>query len=373
MLALSVAQRRDTHAWNDHPEATQISLGCRDRVLPSPPSNSSVFGPHFPETIVVQSDYTAEADGIASKSSAAHDFGAAADRVAARAVWVSVGPAAHGARFTFEPFTWVYRKTGSWVSEPNIEYADVADIFRHLSTLAKGSIEYQRQRDRVVERCLPVAEHIARRFSNRGEPLEDLVQVARVGLINAVNRFDANKGAEFMAFAVPTIMGEVRRHFRDHGWSVQVPRRLKELGSQLRTAREELSHELGRAPTATEIAGHLGIDREDVVQAQVAASAYSTWSTDAPLTHDGSDRATVSDGVGCIDANLEKVLDVLSVRPLVEALPEREQTVLLLRFFENRTQTQIAERLGISQMHVSRLLARSLRHLQEAALAVQRV
>ena len=134
----------------------------------------------------------------------------------------------------------------------------------------------------IIERCLPLANHIAGRFSNRGEPLEDLVQVARVGLINAVNRFDAENGAEFLAFAVPTIMGEVRRYFRDHGWSVKVPRRLKELSWQLKRSREELSQQLGRAPTASEIATHLGIDREEVVQAQIASSAYSTCSSDAP-------------------------------------------------------------------------------------------
>lgn len=256
------------------------------------------------------------------------------------------------------------------MSEPNAKYADVTDIFRRLSTLAKESVEYRRQRDEVVERCLPLAEQIARRFANRGEPLEDLVQVARVGLVSAVNRFDVDKGAAFMTFAVPTMLGEVRRHFRDHGWSVQVPRRLKELSGQLRVVREELSQELGRAPTASEIAGHLGIDREEVVAAQVASSAYATWSTEALRSHEGSAGGTVSDGVGCIDTNLEKVLDMLSIRPLLEALPDREQTVLLLRFFENKTQTQIAERLGISQMHVSRLLARSLRQLREAALAV---
>ena len=140
------------------------------------------------------------------------------------------------------------------ISEPRSEYADVTDMFRRLATLDKASIQYQQERDAIIERCLPLADHIARRFRNRGEPLEDLVQVARVGLVNAVNRFDVDNGAEFLAFAVPTMMGEVRRHFRDHGWSVKVPRRLKELNSQLKKAREELSHQLGRAPTASEIA-----------------------------------------------------------------------------------------------------------------------
>jgi len=259
------------------------------------------------------------------------------------------------------------------MAEPNSEYAHVTDMFRRLTTLVEGSIEYQRQRDVIVERCLPLADHIARRFSNRGEPLEDLVQVARLGLINAVNRFDADKGAEFVAFAVPTIMGEVRRYFRDHGWSVKVPRRLKELSAQLKKAHEELSQQLCRAPTATEIANHLGIDREEVVQAQVASSAYSTWSSDAPVAGDDGDGRSVSDNFGSLDANMEKVVDIETVRPLLEALPQREQTVLRLRFFENMTQSQIAERLGISQMHVCRLLARSLTKLREAVRRPERV
>ena len=240
-------------------------------------------------------------------------------------------------------------------------------------TVDERSREYRRQRDAIIERCLPLADHIARRFSNRGEPLEDLVQVARMGLVQAVNRFDAENGADFLAFAVPTMMGEVRRHFRDHGWSVKVPRRMKELGPQLNRAREELSQRFGRAPTASEIASHMGLDREEVVQAQIASSAYSTLSSDAPGpgAAGDDDGRSVGSSLGDLDANLDKVLDVETVRPLVLALPERQQTVLMLRFFENMTQTQIAERLGISQMHVSRLLARSLATLRERALLPQ--
>lgn len=254
------------------------------------------------------------------------------------------------------------------MSEPTSEYADVTDMFRRLATLDEQSAEYRRQRELIISRCLPLADHIARRFSRRGEPYDDLVQVARVGLIQAVNRFDAQKGSEFLAFAVPTMMGEVRRHFRDHGWSVRVPRRLKDLNPQLRNARETLSHQLGRAPTASEIADHLGVDREEVVQAQIASSAYSTLSSDAPANPGGSDDGQpLSKVFGDLDANLDKVLDIEVVRPLLAALSEREQIVLRLRFFESMTQTQIAERLGISQMHVSRLLARSLAKLRTQA------
>jgi len=244
-------------------------------------------------------------------------------------------------------------------------YDDLTEVFRELATLDKQSVEYGRRRDAIIERCLPLADHIARRFSNRGEPVEDLVQVARVGLVNAVKRYDADNGADFLAFAIPTMMGEVRRHFRDHGWAVKVPRRLKELNAQLNWAREELFQRLGRAPTASEIAAELGIDREEVVQAQIASSAYSTLSSDTPaFAGDEDEGRSLASTFGDVDANLDKVVDVETVRPLLAALPERERTILTLRFFENMTQSQIARRIGISQMHVSRLLAKSLATLR---------
>lgn len=260
-------------------------------------------------------------------------------------------------------------------SRPRSEYADVMGMFEHLKTLDEQSSPYRRQRDAIIERCLPLANHIARRFSSRGEPFEDLVQVARLGLVQAVKRFDPDNGADFLAFAIPTMMGEVRRYFRDHGWAVKVPRRMKDLGLQLNRAREELFQQLGRAPTASEIAGHLGLDREEVVQAQIAASAYSTVSSDAPVRGSGhdSDGRSVFDSTGAEDDDLEKVLDVETARPLLAKLPERQQTVLMLRFFENMTQSQIAERLGISQMHVSRLLSRSLNELRNQALMLEAV
>jgi len=258
-------------------------------------------------------------------------------------------------------------------SRTTSQYADVAGMFQQLKSLDEQSSEFRRQRDAIIERCLPLANHIARRFSSRGEPYEDLVQVARLGLVQAVKRFDPDNGADFLAFAVPTMMGEVRRYFRDHGWAVKVPRRMKDLGLQLSRARDELSQQLGRAPTASEIANHLGLDREEVVQAQIASTAYSTVSSDAPAPGGSSDNEgqSVTDRVGAIDDNLEKVLDVETVRPLLAQLPERQQEVLTLRFFENMTQTQIAERLGISQMHVSRLLSRSLSELRNQALILE--
>jgi RNA polymerase sigma-B factor len=241
-------------------------------------------------------------------------------------------------------------------------------MFRGLKTLNEGSIAYRRQREAIIEGCLPIADHIARRFSNRGEPFDDLVQVARVGLVNAVNRFDVDNGAEFLSFAVPTMMGEVRRHFRDCGWALKVPRGLKDLHKQLVQSQDELSHRLNRAPTASEIAEHLGIDRELVVEGMIAGSNYSTRSTDS-LSGPDDERQSFGETFGELDPNLDTVLDVETVRPLIAALPDRQRTVLTLRFFENQTQTQIAERIGCSQMHVSRLLGKALGTLRNQVRA----
>ena len=256
------------------------------------------------------------------------------------------------------------RPTGGSVSRTN-EYADVPEMFRELAGIAADSMEFQRQRDKIVERCLPLADHIARRFEGRGEPRDDLVQVARVGLVNAVVRFDVEAGSDFVSFAVPTIMGEVRRHFRDNSWSVKVPRRLKELHLRLGAATADLSQKLGRAPTATELAAELGMDRDEVVEGLVAGSSYKTLSIDSGGGSDEDEARAIADTLGDVDTGLDRIEDQESLRPLLEALPERERTVLVLRFFESMTQTQIAERVGISQMHVSRLLAKSLARLRD--------
>ena len=239
-------------------------------------------------------------------------------------------------------------------------------MFCRLRSLEAGSTAFCRQRDAIIERSLPLADHIAHRYRNRGQSLDDLVQVARVGLVNAVNRFDVSTGSNFVAFAVPTIMGEVRRHFRDFGWAVKVPRRLKELQSQLNQARAELSQQIGRAPTATEISNYLGIDRELVVEATIASSTYTTWSIDMPLGLD-DEQQTLAETYGADDENYETVLSIQTVRPLIAALPERQRMVLAFRFFDNMTQTEIAKRIGCSQMHVSRLLSQALRTLRNQA------
>ncbi len=244
------------------------------------------------------------------------------------------------------------------------EYADVREMFRELGGLSEDSPAYERQRERIVERCLPLADHIARRFDGRGEPREDLVQVARVGLVNAINRFDVETGSDFVSFAVPTIMGEVRRHFRDNSWSVKVPRRLKELHLRLGAATAELSQRLGRAPTASELAEELDMDREEVIEGLVAGSSYNTLSIDSGGEGD-EDAPAIVDTLGDVDDGLDQIENRETLRPLLAQLPERERTVLLLRFFESMTQTQIAERVGVSQMHVSRLLAKSLARLRD--------
>jgi RNA polymerase sigma-B factor len=253
------------------------------------------------------------------------------------------------------------------VSDLNADYTIVTDMFRVLGTLDEGSVAHRRQRDAIIERALPLADHVARRFRGRGQPHGDLRQVACVGLVNAVNRFDPDAGSDFLAFAVPTIMGEVRRHFRDFGWALKVPRRLKDLQLQVGKAREHLTQEIGRAPTASEIADYLGIDCESVVQVTVANRSYSTFSTDA-YASSNDERRSVGSTLGGDDPGFEKVLDVQTVRPLIAALPESERTALRLRFFGEMTQTQIAERMGYSQMHVSRLLARGLDRLRSQIL-----
>ena len=244
------------------------------------------------------------------------------------------------------------------------EYADVPDMFRELASLEPDTVSFRRHRDRIVERCMPLADHIARRFGGRGESREDLVQVARVGLVNAVIRYDVETGSEFVSFAVPTIMGEVRRHFRDNSWSLKVPRRLKELHVRLGAATAELSQRLGRAPTASELAAELGMNREEVVEGMVAGSAYNTMSIDSGTGGSEDGPSAILETLGGADLNLDQIDNREALRPVLAALPERERTVLMLRFFESMTQSQIAERVGVSQMHVSRLLAKALTRLR---------
>jgi len=219
-------------------------------------------------------------------------------------------------------------------------------------------------RETLVRRFMPLARSLARRYDRSSEPFDDLLQVASMGLLKALDRFDPGRGHSFPSFAVPTIMGEVRRHFRDNSWSVKVPRRLKELHLRLGAATGDLSQRLGRAPTATELAAELDMDRDEVIEGLVAGSSYNTLSIDSGGSG-SEDAPAIADTLGDVDTGLDQIDNRESLRPLLAALPERERTVLLLRFFESLTQTQIAERVGISQMHVSRLLAKSLARLRD--------
>src|SRR5436305_9631807 len=219
-------------------------------------------------------------------------------------------------------------------------------------------------RDQLVAMHMPLVEYLARRFRNRGEPLDDLVQVATIGLIKSIDRFDSERGVEFSTYATPTIVGEIKRHFRDRGWAVRVPRRLQELRLQLTSATSELSQLHGRSPTVAELAAHLKLSEEEILEGLESANAYSTLSLDVPEQGD-EDSPAVVDSLGSEDEALEGVEYRESLKPLLEQLPPREKKILLLRFFGNMTQSQIAAELGISQMHVSRLLARTLAQLRD--------
>ncbi len=250
---------------------------------------------------------------------------------------------------------------------PDTGYEHLAPLFDEMAALDENDPGRAQLRNKLVTGHLPLAEHIAARFSNRGVPREDLVQVATLGLINAVDRFQPDRGTDFLSFAVPTVMGEVRRPFRDASWSMHVPRRLKELNLAINAASAELSQRLGRAPTPSELARHLDLSQEQVYEGLEAGNAYHSMSLDEALSPD-ADSDSLGETLGETDSALDGVEDYESLRPLIERLPERERTILTLRFFRHMTQTQIAERIGISQMHVSRLLARTLEQLREGML-----
>jgi RNA polymerase sigma-B factor len=245
--------------------------------------------------------------------------------------------------------------------------AHTRELFGELAALAEDDPLRRTIRDHLVETHLPLVEYLARRFRNRGEPLDDLVQVATIGLIKSIDRFDLERGVEFSTYATPTIVGEIKRHFRDKGWAIRVPRRLQEMKLSLNKATAELSQRNGRAPTVAELANHLELSEDDVLEGLESANAYSAISLDAPDIAD-EDSPAVSDSLGAVDDALEGVVYRESLKPLLEALPPREKNILMLRFFANMTQSQIATDLGISQMHVSRLLARTLAQLREGLL-----
>ena len=249
-------------------------------------------------------------------------------------------------------------------SHPVEDRAQARALFERLAELTPADPERLRLRGELVELHLPLVEYLARRFRNRGEWLDDLTQVATIGLIKSIDRFDLSRGVEFSTYATPTIVGEIKRHFRDKGWAVRVPRRLQELKLALTKAIGDLAQREGRAPTVAELAAHLQMSDEDVLEGLESANAYSTVSLDAPDSGD-DDAPAVAESLGMLDDALEGVEYRESLKPLLERLPPREKRILLLRFFGNMTQSQIAAELGISQMHVSRLLARTLAQLRD--------
>jgi RNA polymerase sigma-B factor len=221
-------------------------------------------------------------------------------------------------------------------------------------------------RSRLVDQYIGLVEFLARRFRNRGELLEDLVQVGTIGLLKAIDRFELEREVEFSTYATPTIVGEIKRHFRDKGWAVRVPRRLQELHLELTKIISHLGQDLGRSPTVAEIAEAAGTTEEVVLEGMEIAQAYNFTSLDAPLDSDDSESSSFADQIGAEDDQLENLEYRAALAPEMAKLPERERRILYLRFYKGLTQSEIAELMGISQMHVSRLLNRTLMRLREA-------
>jgi RNA polymerase sigma-B factor len=245
------------------------------------------------------------------------------------------------------------------------DYKQLAQLLGEYAGLSRDDPRREALRDRLVVGYLPVARRIALRFNHRGEPLDDLMQVATIGLIHAVDRFRPESGNDFLSFAVPTIRGEIRRYFRDRGWAMRVPRRLKDLHVSINAAVAELSQMLERPPRPSDISERLGVSLDDVLEGLEASHAYRGESLDEELGDSEDGGGTLGEVLGDADPRLELVEYHQALRSLLAELPERERTILMLRFFGNMTQTQIGERVGISQMHVSRLLGQTLAGLRE--------
>jgi RNA polymerase sigma-B factor len=254
------------------------------------------------------------------------------------------------------------------MTSPRVQRDDRADLRAKFE-------EYSRTRDRrtrneLIEAHRALATHLARRYVNRGEPLDDLVQVAFVGMLKAVERFDPERGLEFSTFATATVDGELKRHFRDKTWSVRVPRRSQELHLRLTPTIAELTQRLSRAPRISEIAAELSSREEEILEAMEVGGAYRSASLDAVGT-EGREATSLAERLGTADANFDLVEHRVVIERALEALPERERTILRLRFFDELTQTEIAEQVGVSQMHISRLLARSLADLRRQLQTVE--
>ncbi|MFJ6833340.1 RNA polymerase sigma factor SigF [Streptomyces sp. NPDC091209] len=237
-------------------------------------------------------------------------------------------------------------------------------LFARLESLEEGTHDHAYVRNTLVELNLALVKFAASRFRSRSEPMEDIIQVGTIGLIKAIDRFELSRGVEFPTFAMPTIIGEIKRFFRDTSWSVRVPRRLQELRLDLAKAGDELAQRLDRAPTVGELAERLGISNDEVVEGMAASNAYTASSLDAQPEEDDSEGA-LADRIGYEDNGLEGIEYVESLKPLIAELPQRDRQILSLRFVANMTQSEIGDELGISQMHVSRLLSRTLVRLRK--------
>ncbi|MEU5029829.1 RNA polymerase sigma factor SigF [Streptomyces milbemycinicus] len=240
-------------------------------------------------------------------------------------------------------------------------------LFERLEILEEGTHEYAYVRNTLVELNLALVKFAASRFRSRSEPMEDIVQVGTIGLIKAIDRFELSRGVEFPTFAMPTIVGEIKRFFRDTSWSVRVPRRLQELRLDLAKAGDELAQRLDRAPTAGELAERLGLTTAEVIEGMAASNAYTASSLDAQPEEDDTEGA-LADRIGYEDHGLEGIEYVESLKPLIADLSPRDRKILSLRFVANMTQSEIGDELGISQMHVSRLLSRTLVRLRRGLM-----
>lgn len=220
-------------------------------------------------------------------------------------------------------------------------------------------------RQQLIVNHLNLVRFLAARFKNRGEPLEDLVQVGTIGLIKAIDRFDPSRGLEFTTYATPTILGEIKRHFRDKGWSVRVPRRLQELSSKVNQATDELTNELQRSPSVEEIAERIGVSVDDVLEAMESSSAYSSVPLEGSGSGDDDEAPAVIDHYATVDENLAASDDRIVLEDAIKEFSPREQEVIRMRFVDGLTQVEIAKKLGISQVQVSRLLRRTLKKVQD--------
>ncbi|MEV4570417.1 SigB/SigF/SigG family RNA polymerase sigma factor [Nonomuraea sp. NPDC049419] len=252
------------------------------------------------------------------------------------------------------------------VLNPALEQFTAEELLVELADPQISELHAVRIRERLVEMHEGLVNEVTRRYRYRGEPMEDLRQAAYVGLMKAVNGYDPELGHEFRGYAMITMMGEVKRHFRDRTWAIRVPRVYQERRIELNKATAELTQTLGHSPTVAELAAKMGISEEDVLLALEASTAYSTLSLDAPVNSGDDDAAELSDFLPAQDESLNTLLDKHAVKPLIDALPAREKNILLMRFYGNMTQSEIAKEFGISQMHVSRILRAVLTQLRTA-------